>query len=112
VGGVFVSTGTSGHSNNASDDTSAGGTNARTNQTFSFVDAANDDFHLLSTDTGAKDHGLTDPGSGLFSDDIDGQARSGTWDIGADEFVAATSASRPIFHAQRRTQFYSRRRVM
>lgn len=85
--GDFLSTGTTGHSNNASGDASAGGTNARINQTFTFVNAAAGDFHLQSSDAGAKDHGLTDPGSGLFSDDIDGQTRSGTWDIGADEYV-------------------------
>jgi len=88
-GACYISTGTTGHYNNAATDTTAGGTDARDSQTFSFVDAANGDFHLLSTDTGAKDYGLSDPGSGLYSDDIDGQTRSGSWDIGADEYVAA-----------------------
>ena len=54
-----------------------------------FVDDANDDFHLASGDTAWKNAGTSDPDSGLFSDDIDGQTRSGTWDIGADEYVAA-----------------------
>ncbi|RLG26206.1 hypothetical protein DRN85_03710 [Methanosarcinales archaeon] len=57
----------------------------------SFVDEANDDFHLSSTDTCAKDSGVdlsSDPNL-AFSDDIDGETRSGTWDIGADEYVAA-----------------------
>jgi len=61
----------------------------RISQTFTFVDEVNDDFHLASNDAGARDYGVSDPGSGLFSDDIDGQTRSGTWDIGADEYVAA-----------------------
>lgn len=94
-GAGFNGTGTTGHSNNASGDSSAGGTNARTNQTFTFVNTASRDFHLQSSDAGAKDHGLTDPGSGLFSDDIDGQTRSGTWDIGADEVLSSSSSVSP-----------------
>ncbi len=75
---------------NASDDTtSPGGAHDHTEHTFSFVDSGNGDFHLQSSDAGAKDLGVSDPGSGLFSDDIDGQTRSGSWDIGADEYVAA-----------------------
>jgi len=77
---------------NASDDSSStGGTHDRTNQSFTFVDEANDDFHLASNDGGAKDYGTdlsSDPNL-AFSDDIDGETRSGTWDIGADEYVAA-----------------------
>lgn len=58
--------------------------------TVSFFDVANKDFHLLSSDTMAKDHGISNPGSGLFFTDIDGQARIGSWDIGADERPANT----------------------
>jgi len=75
---------------NASDDSSStGGAHDRTNQTFTFVDEANDDFHLAPNDTGAKDYGTdlsSDPNL-AFSDDIDGETRSGTWDIGADEEI-------------------------
>ena len=79
---------------NATDgtDTGDGGANSHTSHTFTFVDEAGNDFHLASTDVGAKDLGTSDPGSGLFSDDIDGVARSGSWDIGADEYVAAGGA--------------------
>jgi len=52
-----------------------------------FEDWANEDFSLKSTDTDLKDAGISDPGSGLFSDDIAGDTRSGIWDIGADEYV-------------------------
>lgn len=76
--------------NSSSTGTASGGAHDLVNQTFSFVNSTTD-FHLQSGDTGAKDHGLSDPGSGLFSDDIDGQTRTGTWDIGADEYVAAGS---------------------
>ena len=57
----------------------------------SFVDEANDDFHLASGDTSAKDAGtdLSADGQLAFSDDIDGATRSGSWDIGADEAAAA-----------------------
>jgi hypothetical protein len=75
--------------NASSDTTSTGGANDRTSQTFTFKDAANKDYHLASTDAGARNYGVSDPGSGLFSDDIDGETRSGSWDIGADEYVAA-----------------------
>jgi len=79
---------------NASSDGTAPGANSRTNQTFTFVDEANDNFHLASNDAGAKDYGTdlsSDPNL-AFSDDIDGETRSGTWDIGADEYVAAGGA--------------------
>lgn len=74
---------------NAAHDATTTGANSRNSQTFTFVDATNGDFHLGSGDTGAKDFGTTDPGSGLFSDDIDGVTRTGSWDIGADEVAAA-----------------------
>lgn len=89
--GGFLSTGSTGHSNNAADDTSASGTNARDNQTFTFANAAGGDFHLQASDTGAKDFGLADPLSGVYSIDIDGQTRSGSWDIGADEVVSGVT---------------------
>jgi hypothetical protein len=53
--------------------------------------AAGKEFHLDSTDTTWKDQGTSDPGSGLYSDDIDGVARTGTWDIGADEYAGGAS---------------------
>ena len=83
----FIGTFT-GSSNNAEDDgNGAPGANSRTAQTFTFVDAANNNFHLASTDTGAKGFGVSDPGSGAFSDDVDGQTRGATWDIGFDQYV-------------------------
>jgi hypothetical protein len=55
--------------------------------------AGTEDFHLDATDTsGAVGGGTVDPGSGLFSDDIDGDARGAAWDIGADEYVSAGGA--------------------
>jgi hypothetical protein len=65
-----------------------GGTGNLINRTFTFVDRPGGDFHLDSSDTGARDQGVdlsADPDL-AFSDDIDGDIRSGTWDIGADEF--------------------------
>jgi hypothetical protein len=77
--------------------TDAPGSNPRNGVTVTFVDEAKDDFHLASNDAGARDYGVSDPGSGLFSDDIDGQTRTGIWDIGADEYVAAASLSQSAF---------------
>lgn len=91
----FLSTGSSGHSNNASDDNTAAGTAARINQTFSFVNAAAGDFRLTIADTGAKGFGLTDPGSGLFSDDIYGTVRTAPWEIGPYEFPPTPSQPPP-----------------
>jgi len=85
--GGFLSVGSSGHFNNASDDNTAAGTNSRINQTFTFVNTGARDYHLTSADAGARNFGLSDPSSGLYSDDIDGQTRTGSWDIGADEVV-------------------------
>jgi hypothetical protein len=86
---------------NATDDaaigytvTGSGNTHDRVSQTFTF--AAAGDYHLASNDAGAKDYGVSDPGSGLFSDDIDGVTRTGTWDIGADEYVAAATGQPTI----------------
>ena len=56
------------------------------------VSAGSDDFHLVSTDTVAIDNG-TDLGS-PYDVDIDGVARTGSWDIGADEYVSAATAKR------------------
>jgi len=64
-------------------------TNKRDGVTVNFVDATNKDFHLAPADTGARDYGTSNPGSGLFSNDIDRQNRSVPWDIGADESIVA-----------------------
>jgi hypothetical protein len=53
-------------------------------------------FTLLATATDLIGNGLDDPGSGDYSDDITGTARSSTWDVGAFEYVAAGGISIPI----------------
>ena len=58
-----------------------------------FVDYANGDFHIKDTDSVLYNAGTNDPGSGLFSDDIDGDTRDDNWDIGADEYVAGGGAA-------------------
>ncbi len=77
---------------NASSDATAddwGGAGNRISQTFSFVNTAIDDYHLASTDAGARNFG-TDL-SATFNDDIDFETRPGesVWDIGFDEYIAA-----------------------
>lgn len=80
---------TSTHDYNVSEDATATGTNSLTtgsDSDFVSVSGGSEDFHLAS---GAVeiDEGV-DLGS-TYEIDIDGVARSGTWDIGADEFVSA-----------------------
>ena len=65
--------------------TGEGNTHDDVSQTFTFV--GDPDFHLDSADVGAKDLGVADPGSGTYSDDVDGDTRSGSWDCGFDEVV-------------------------
>jgi hypothetical protein len=75
--------------NNASSDGTATGTGSRINQTFTFVASGSDDYHLAGSDAGALDFGadLSADGVFAFDDDIDFDTRSGTWDIGFDEFI-------------------------
>lgn len=77
--------------NNLSEDTTAPalGTYYRS-KTITFTDATNGDFHLASSDTDAIDKG--EDLSGTFTTDIDGTTRSGTWDIGADEYATTPAA--------------------
>jgi hypothetical protein len=80
--------------NNLSSDNTAPAYNTYyRSKTLAFVNTGSgtEDFHLASTDTDAIDHGADLSAS--FTDDIDGQTRSGTWDIGADEYVAAGGGS-------------------
>jgi len=70
--------------------TGAGNTHDAVSQTFTFVDAGALNWHLAVADSGAKDLGVSDPGSGLYSTDVDGQTRSGSWDVGFDEYPSAT----------------------
>lgn len=55
---------------------------------FVSVTAGSEDFHLKS---GSDFIDVGTDLSATFTDDIDGATRSGTWDIGADEFVPTTA---------------------
>lgn len=55
-----------------------------------FVDYTNKDFHLKSTDTVLKDAG--DNLGSPYDTDIDGETVTGTWDIGADEYISSVIA--------------------
>lgn len=68
---------------------------SRAGQTFGFVDPANGNFHLSSVDASVKNMG-TDLSADImlaFTTDIDGETRSGSWDIGADEYGASSGGS-------------------
>ena len=64
----------------------APGTNPRNSVTPSFVSAPSD-LHLSSSDTAWKDQGgdLSADSRFALTIDGDGETRTGTWDIGADE---------------------------
>lgn len=79
-------------SNGAAGD--APGANSVNETTLTFVNEAADDFHLAASDTAAIGAGFDQP-SGLFADDIDGDARS-DWDIGADEYIPAGAPASTI----------------
>lgn len=85
--GTFGTTAT-----NISSDTTSPETGLRS-ITLTFVDAANDDYHLDDTDTAAIGAGtdLHADGTLAFADDFDGDSRpNGAWDIGADQIPAAS----------------------
>lgn len=91
-----------GSSHNITSDTSASGTGSLTNQVASdyFVNllAGSVDLHLIST-APAIDAGTTLAAPTGVDIDIDGEARTGTWDIGADEVVAASGSIANIFNS-------------
>lgn len=88
---VYIESAEGSSNNNASSDATnfTDGGNNRDNQVFTF--AGSGDYHLSANDKGALGFGTTDPGGGLFDDDIDGQTRTGDWDIGADQHVSPRS---------------------
>ncbi|MFA5991421.1 MAG: hypothetical protein WC794_04200 [Candidatus Doudnabacteria bacterium] len=88
--GAYAGTTVEGYNNALVENSSAGQTSCvscKYSQTFNFQDINNQDYHLASNDTSAKDSGLNLASDSTISisDDIDGQSRSGAWDIGADE---------------------------
>jgi hypothetical protein len=107
-GGVFTKTNCMSSDTSATNNTNGGGatncTNNVAHSTVNFVSvtSGSEDYHLVSGSA------LIDAGtdlSGTFTKDIDGDTRSGTWDVGADEFVAiipASSAGITIIRHQRR----------
>lgn len=80
-------------SKNISSDTSSWDSSYRS-KTVVFVNESSRDFHLSSSDTEARGNGdnLSSDSYCPFSTDIDGQSRGSTWDIGADQYVAAGGA--------------------
>lgn len=87
---------------NASTTSDAPGTNAHNvtrGTEFEFTNYAGDNFHLT-----ASFDGTTDASGGLVTTDIDGAARTGTYDIGADEYVGAGGSVVPQLMYYRQQQ--------
>ena len=95
TGGSGIPGGTWTATNNLSEDATAtnvdsdSGATSITSTSLTFRDAAAYDYHLAATDTAAIDAGVDL--SSTFTDDIDGVTRTGTWDIGADQYAAAAT---------------------
>ena len=70
-------------------DNYSAGSDDNENQTFTFKDSANKDFRLASNDAGALDLGtnLSSDSDFPFPDDVVGQVRPTTWDIGFFEDI-------------------------
>lgn len=94
----FAGTWDTGTSYNASEDSSKPGTNGQEGA-ISFLDEANDDFHLAASgaDTVAQDNGtdLSSYTDHAFSDDIDGDTRT-FWSIGPDDGSAASGIEKTV----------------
>lgn len=82
--------------NNISSDASSPDGAGYQNKTLTFLDSVSNNFHLTNSDSAARDAGtdLSADAYLSFSTDIDGGTRSGTWDIGADEYVDSTQPTR------------------
>lgn len=89
AGGTTTFSAASG-SNIASD---ASGQSAYVTHSKSVSFRGTNDYHLASTDTNAIGHGtnLRNDATYPVTDDIDGAERHGTWDVGADQYVAPTT---------------------
>ncbi len=75
--------------NNITSDTSSPDGATYQSKTVTFVSAS--DLHLSSSDVGAKDLGADLSAAAVypFSSDFDRETRTGSWDAGADEYIAA-----------------------
>lgn len=68
---------------------------AHSTANFTNVTAGSEDYHI-PTGSALKDDGVDL--SGQFTIDIDGDTRGATWDVGADEFVAAVGGGINMIH--------------
>lgn len=76
------------HDGNLSEDTTSPD-NTWDSKAVLFADEAGDDYHLDAGDTAALDQGVDLSGASPenLTIDVDNDTRTGSWDIGADEFV-------------------------
>lgn len=82
---------------------------------FGFVNAAADDFHITTSDPGAKGFGTANPstlfGTSRFLDDIDGQTRATPWDIGMDQNANGIVTAAARIASGYRTRYSNRYRI-
>ena len=86
--------------NGSGDASGSAGLQSLTTSEWESVTGGSEDLHLAASSS-SEDAG-TDNGDGVWDTDIDGRDRDtegDTWDLGADEYVAAVSAARRIFTA-------------
>lgn len=92
-GSCFLGTWDAASTNNISKRSDAPGSNPQNATVVAWVDSSAFDFHLKVTDTKARNAGvdLSADATLSFTNDVDGNVRSGTWDIGPDEEGATGS---------------------
>lgn len=88
-------------SDRASDAPGANSINDTDDVLFVSTTAPNENFHLDPSEVSNPNatsviNYTSDQSSGLFSDDIDYVTRTGSWDIGADEYVAAGTSTKQV----------------
>lgn len=80
---------------NSTSDTSSPDGAGFQSKTFTFANTSSFDSNLSASDTGAKDLGsdLSADGDYAFSTDINRVTRTGSWDVGAAEYVISTNTA-------------------
>lgn len=100
---TYLGTWQAASTNNVDNRSLAPGSNARNGQMPAYVDSTNFDFHIVSSDTVAKNTGVDNSADANlpFNNDTDGHIRVGTWDRGFHEFGATGNCDVAIQNRKR-----------